>query len=697
MVNTRGKKKSESLNKTKNEASENASTEKQTSESLIAKMEGKHLGAELEDKEATVDENIIKIKEALCVEETEKAAKVDYYDENTVETGSFDVAESDKYTSENDEMDDQEDELTEDDDEDSERDGNPIDEDEVDEDEAIEDDDEDDDWDKPSEEKAIEEDSEEIEYSDEESMEDVSDEHAQNDEELAIVVRKDTEVQDVQKVKVSSKTIEEPNQKSGKLNKIEKLGERSEKLKKNEKSGEGSGRLKKIEEPSEGSEKLKKIEESSKRSGKLKKIEESSGRSKMKVQAQRLKKMESRDKPESSSKQKRKKRVESMGMIFMCSSKTKKDCYQYKVLGLPESKKDIVEKIYAGMRLFLYDVDLKLLYGIYKAAGPGGFNIEPRAFKSQFPSQVRFTTLDDCLPLPEEKFKKVIKDNYFTKSKFDCKLNSDQVKALCRMFVASSKGKRPKRVSRPEKEHPVQRDRARKQRVGDKRRREPEDDPRYNNRSPKHSRRVSSSVVALRRSPSALAPMSPPHAYGRTTDVDPYGRASYLDGRSHYRERKDRIIRPRESYRDLRDLDLVSRYPARSDPYYLPLRDGRDSYLDRSSPYRDERDHYIVGIRESYRDSYADRRLSYIDRPYSVAYSSNKSDPLSGRDDVYRGIEFSDSYRRELFEHDDDIRRRRGIGSRDLYPAAYQQPSYVEPVYSAEYPSRTVLAREYHI
>ncbi|RVW65818.1 hypothetical protein CK203_007412 [Vitis vinifera] len=59
------------------------------------------------------------------------------------------------------------------------------------------------------------------------------------------------------------------------------------------------------------------------------------------------------DKPESS-----KKKADSFGMIFMCSSKTKKDCYHYKVLGLPAT------------------------------TGPGGYNIEPKAFKSSFPSQV---------------------------------------------------------------------------------------------------------------------------------------------------------------------------------------------------------------------------------------------------------------------------------------------------------------------
>lgn len=94
------------------------------------------------------------------------------------------------------------------------------------------------------------------------------------------------------------------------------------------------------------------------------------------------------DKPESSKRKKSSKRVETMGMVFMCSSQTKTDCFRYKVLGLPESKKDQVLKIYTGMRLFLFDVDLRLMYGIFKAVGPGGYNIEPKAFKSEFPSQV---------------------------------------------------------------------------------------------------------------------------------------------------------------------------------------------------------------------------------------------------------------------------------------------------------------------
>ncbi|KAL9271286.1 DCD domain-containing protein [Drosera capensis] len=157
-----------------------------------------------------------------------------------------------------------------------------------------------------------------------------------------------------------------------------------------------------------------------------------------------------KDKAETSNK-KLEAKAKNKGMIFMCSSKTKPDCYRYKVLGLPASKKDVVSKIYKGMRLFLFDVDLRLLYGIYKAAGPGGYSLEPKAFKSDFPSQVRFTVLEDCLPVAEEKFKKVIKDNYYARNKFGCELSSEQVKNLCKLFQAESKGKAKVKAIKPQK------------------------------------------------------------------------------------------------------------------------------------------------------------------------------------------------------------------------------------------------------
>ncbi|XP_050237054.1 uncharacterized protein LOC126686836 [Mercurialis annua] len=173
-------------------------------------------------------------------------------------------------------------------------------------------------------------------------------------------------------------------------------------------------------------------------------------------------------------------RTKVAGMIFMCSSKTKNDCYHYKVFGLPSSKRDVVLEIREGMKLFLFDVELKELHGIYKAAGPGGYNIEPKAFKSAFPSQVRFNVYEDCLPVPEGKFKKVIKDNYYKNNKFHNQLTVKQVNNLCKLFQSASKGSKLKVSSRdlgarthksiPRESHKAGRDagsaRSRKQRRG---------------------------------------------------------------------------------------------------------------------------------------------------------------------------------------------------------------------------------------
>ncbi|KAK3017536.1 hypothetical protein RJ639_007211 [Escallonia herrerae] len=230
------------------------------------------------------------------------------------------------------------------------------------------------------------------------------------------------------------------------------------------------------------------------------------------------------DKPESSGSKKGSKKVESMGMIFMCSSQTKKDCFRYKVLGLPASKRDIVQKVYKGMRLFLFDVDLRLMYGIYKAAEPGGYNIEPKAFKSAFPSQVRYTVLEDCLPLAEEKFKKVIKGNYYARNKFDCQLNSVQVKELCKLFIAASKGARSKKVGRNlrvESFKPVGRSRSRRRILDEERRSAVARERRYYE-DPVFYRReeVESPIVPVSR----VSPPPVPHSYvyTRMMEVDAY-------------------------------------------------------------------------------------------------------------------------------------------------------------------------------
>jgi len=134
---------------------------------------------------------------------------------------------------------------------------------------------------------------------------------------------------------------------------------------------------------------------------------------------------------------KEKKIIDLDGLIFMCNSDTKKDCFKYRVFGLPEGKKNLVEQVKKGTKLFLYDIDKKVLHGVYKASSEGGINLIEEAFKDserKFPCQVRFRIHKDCMPLDQNAFKLAIKENYFRGNKFKCELNAEQVGRLMKLF-----------------------------------------------------------------------------------------------------------------------------------------------------------------------------------------------------------------------------------------------------------------------
>ncbi|KAI3965786.1 hypothetical protein MKX01_010743 [Papaver californicum] len=125
------------------------------------------------------------------------------------------------------------------------------------------------------------------------------------------------------------------------------------------------------------------------------------------------------------------------GAIFMCNRRTKQECFERSLFGLPSSQAHFVNKVKYGMVLFLFEYEERKLYGVFRANSDGAMNIKPNAFKSsgkQFPAQVSFRSQWKCHPVSESEFRDAVKDNYYTKEKFGFGLSEDQVHKLLLLF-----------------------------------------------------------------------------------------------------------------------------------------------------------------------------------------------------------------------------------------------------------------------
>ncbi|KAK9937154.1 hypothetical protein M0R45_013963 [Rubus argutus] len=125
------------------------------------------------------------------------------------------------------------------------------------------------------------------------------------------------------------------------------------------------------------------------------------------------------------------------GAIFMSSSSTKNECFRRRLFGLPSGKGQFVKQVKTGMVLFLFEFEKRELHGVFQACSDGAMNIVPSAWNKsgkQFPAQVKVNPIWHCHPLSESEFADAIKENYFSKWKFNFGLSEAQVRRLLILF-----------------------------------------------------------------------------------------------------------------------------------------------------------------------------------------------------------------------------------------------------------------------
>lgn len=80
--------------------------------------------------------------------------------------------------------------------------------------------------------------------------------------------------------------------------------------------------------------------------------------------------------------------------VFVCNSQTEIECLENQLFGMPRNMLSEMEKIDEDTILVLHNFETRVMHGMFRAGGPPGLNLDPRAWGtkwkggSQFPAQV---------------------------------------------------------------------------------------------------------------------------------------------------------------------------------------------------------------------------------------------------------------------------------------------------------------------
>jgi DNA modification methylase len=87
------------------------------------------------------------------------------------------------------------------------------------------------------------------------------------------------------------------------------------------------------------------------------------------------------------------------GYIFACTNSSQEECFKRMLFGSSKVYGAAAMRVKKGDFLFLWNLDIDLLYGVFKASEDAHFNIVPEAWQGKYPYQVKVEASTEITPL----------------------------------------------------------------------------------------------------------------------------------------------------------------------------------------------------------------------------------------------------------------------------------------------------------